>query len=289
MRLEGRYAIVTGASHGLGAAIARRFVAEGASLLLCARNEDEIGAVAERLIPSLSQGQRVLFRRTDVSIPADVEALVAAALEAFPRLDVLVNNAGVYGPMGCIEDVSWETWREALEINLMGTVCCCRAVLSHFKEQRYGKIINLSGGGATSPLPRFSAYAASKAGIVRFSETIAEEVREFGIDVNAVAPGALATRLMDQSIDAGPEAIGADFWARMKKTREDGGTPLEVPAELCAYLASAASDGLTGKLISAVWDPWRDFADHRTDLDGTDVYTLRRIIPGDRHMTWGDD
>jgi NAD(P)-dependent dehydrogenase (short-subunit alcohol dehydrogenase family) len=175
----------------------------------------------------------------------------------------------------------------AFEINVFGSVLMSRALLPHFKQQGRGKIIQLSGGGATAPLPRISAYAASKAAIVRFAETLAEEVREYHIDVNAVAPGALNTRLLDEVLESGPEAVGGAFYDRSMKQKAQGGTPLVKGAELCVFLASAASDGITGKLISAVWDPWSEFAGHRPDLDGTDIYTLRRIVPADRGKDWG--
>jgi NAD(P)-dependent dehydrogenase (short-subunit alcohol dehydrogenase family) len=150
------------------------------------------------------------------------------------------------------------------------------------RQQRYGKIIALSGGGATQPLPRLSAYAASKAALVRFTETLAEEVRGSGIDVNAVAPGALNTRLLDQVLAAGPERVGAPFFERMLRQKSDGGTPLHVGAELVAFLASADSDGITGRLLSAVWDDWRGLPAIRERLQASDVFTLRRILPTDR-------
>jgi NAD(P)-dependent dehydrogenase (short-subunit alcohol dehydrogenase family) len=158
----------------------------------------------------------------------------------------------------------------------------CRAVLPHFKARRYGKIIQLSGGGATNPLPRISAYAASKAAAVRFAETLAEEVREDHIDVNSIAPGALNTRLLDEVLAAGPEKVGQDFYARSVKQKQTGGAPLQKGAELALFLGSSASDGISGKLISALWDPWADFPRHLEVLRKTDVYTLRRIVPEDR-------
>jgi NAD(P)-dependent dehydrogenase (short-subunit alcohol dehydrogenase family) len=151
----------------------------------------------------------------------------------------------------------------------------------------HGKIIQLSGGGATSPLPMLSAYATSKAAVVRFMETLAEETRSHRIDVNCIAPGALNTRLLDQFIAAGPEQIGAEFHARAVRQKEQGGAPLGQGAALAVFLGSAASDGITGKLISAVWDPWTQLPEHREDLRRTDVYTLRRIVPQDRDLSWG--
>lgn len=287
MMLAGRTAIITGASLGLGAVIARRFVEEGASVALCARDGAALDGVVAALQSIAGPQQRVLGRPADVARTADIDALVDHAIKALGGLDVLVNNAGVYGPMGALESVAWEAWVEAIAINLHGTVYPCRAVLPHFKARGRGKIINISGGGATNPLPNISAYAASKAAVVRFTETLAEEVRGSGIDVNAVAPGALNTRLMDELVQAGPVAVGAAFHARMRQVQVEGGTPLEKGAALCAWLASPASDGITGKLISAVWDPWADLPAHRAELDGSDIYTLRRIVPKDRGKSWG--
>jgi len=164
----------------------------------------------------------------------------------------------------------------------------CRAAVPHFKAQKYGKIIQLSGGGATNPLPRISAYAASKAAIVRFAETLAEEVRDDHIDVNSIAPGPLNTRLLDEVIAAGPEKVGRDFYQRSLMQKSKGGAPLEKGTGLAVFLASSESDGITGKLLSAVWDPWDEFGGHLEELCRTDVYTLRRIVPKDRGLTWGE-
>lgn len=285
--LTGRNVLITGANQGLGLAIARASVQAGASVYLCARDKVLLDAACAEVAALASREQQVLARTADVSRPDDVAALAETALGAFGQLHVLVNNAGVYGPMGLIEDVDWQDWVRAIEINVFGSILMCRALLPHFKAHRYGKIIQLSGGGATNPLPRVSAYAASKAAIVRFAESLALEVAADGIDVNAVAPGALNTRMMAELIAAGPEKVGAQFFDRMKRIADEGGTPLEKGAALAVFLASAESDGITGKLLSAAWDPWAELPAHRKDLDGTDVYTLRRITPADRGLSWG--
>ena len=283
--LAGRAAIVTGGSHGLGLEIARTYLAAGARVLVCARDPDGLERARAEL-ESVARGS-VETAAGDVSQPDSVDAVVAHALDRFSRVDVLVNNAGVYGPKGAIEDVAWDDWAEAIRVNLFGSVLCCRAVLPHFRANGYGKIVQLSGGGATSPLPRLSAYAASKAAVVRFAETLAEEVRGTGIDVNAIAPGALNTRLLDEVLEAGPERVGDAFYERALEQQAAGGTPLDLPARLAMFLASSASDGITGKLISAPWDPWDEFPAHAEDLGETDIYTMRRIVPADRGLSWG--
>lgn len=286
--LKDRSAIITGASQGFGLAVAGAYVRAGANVMLCARDGDALERAREEIQALAGPTQRVWAQRADVSREEDVEALMKRAFAVWPRVHILVNNAGVYGPKGPIESVDWREWVRAIEINLLGSVLMCRAVLPHFKRHCYGKIVQLSGGGATNPLPRISAYAASKAAIVRFVETLAEEVRDEGIDVNAVAPGALNTRLLDEVLQAGPEKVGSAFYERSVKQKTQGGASLEHGAKLAVLLGSEASDGITGKLISAVWDPWEQLPQHRDELRATDVYTLRRIVPGDRDLHWGD-
>ncbi len=284
-----RYTLVTGASQGLGAAIARALVEVGHSVMLCARNLEDLEKIKAALDPACREGQKVEISVCDVSDPDQVDQLISKTMTLFPQLDVLVNNAGVYGPMGCLEDIDWDQWVAAININLMGTVYPCRAVLPHFKSRGHGRIINLSGGGATNPLPRISAYAASKAAVVRFTETLALEVESDGIEVNAIAPGALNTRMMTELLAAGPGLVGEDFHAKMVEVSRSGGTPLEAAAGLCAHLASVGGGHVTGRLISAVWDPWVDFAQYSDEINQTDVYTLRRITPKERGMPWGGD
>jgi len=287
--LKGKVAIITGASQGLGLEIAKQYLAAGASVAICARNKGLLEIAEGQLRSLVGAGQRVVARGADVSKIDDVEKLVGFARSEFGHIDILVNNAGVYGPKGVIEDVDWQEWARTIDINLYGSILMCRAVLPTFKARRGGKIIQLSGGGATNPLPRLSAYAVSKAAIVRFVETLAEEVREDGIDVNAIAPGALNTRLLDEVLAAGPGKVGGSFYERALRQKQSGGTPLEKGAALAVFLGSSRSNGITGKLISAAWDPWVSLPEHLDDLASSDIYTLRRIVPKDRGKKWGND
>lgn len=284
--LANKTALITGGSQGLGLAIARAYVTAGANVVLCARDEKNLREAEEELRMLAKKGQKIVAHVADVSKKKDVEKIVGVTLETFNQLHILVNNAGIYGPKSKIEEVDWDAWKEAIEINLYGSILMCRAVIPHFKVQRYGKVIQVSGGGATKPMPYFSAYAASKAAVTRFAETLAEEIKEYQIDVNAIAPGALNTRFLDEVLKAGPEKVGKAFYEQSLRQKENGGAPLEKGAKLALFLASNASDGITGKLISAIWDPWEELPSKLDDLQ-SDIYTLRRIVPKDRGMDWG--
>lgn len=273
MRLDRETVVITGAGRGIGAAIAHAFADAGANLVLLARTQAEIERVAEE---TRARGVASLALRGDVSRRPDVEQMVAAAEEMFGRIDVLVNAAGVYGPIGTLAENDMAEWARAIETNLLGTAFSMHAVLPHMIARRKGVVINFSGGGAVSPFPRFSAYASSKAAVVRLTETVAEEVKEFGIRVNAIAPGAVNTRLLDQVLAAG-ERAGTQFYAKAKEQKAKGGTPLETAAELTVFLASPTAAGVTGRLISAVWDDWKSLPERAQELGRSALFTLRRI------------
>lgn len=288
MKLKGKCAIISGASQGLGFAIAKAFIKEGADIMLCARNAESLYQAQQELTKLAGNHSKVLAKPTDISKLGQVESLITTTLAETGKVDVLVANAGIYGTKGLIEEVDWNEWSEAIDINLKGTVIQCRAVLPHFKKQRSGKIIILSGGGATKPMPYLSAYAASKAAVVRFAETLACEVNDFNIAVNTIAPGALNTRLLDEVIAAGPDKVGHTVYEQSLKQQKEGGTALSIGASLCTFLASDESHGITGKLISAVWDPWKELPRYIDELKNSDIYTLRRIVPTDRNKNFNE-
>lgn len=285
-KLSGRTAIITGANQGLGKELAKAFLDAGANLVLCARDEKLLASTLDELSAAATARQKVTGVRADIGKEDDVDKLVEIAFETHSRIDVLVNNAGIYGPKGCLEEIDWQEWKRTIEINLYGPALLCRKLIPHFKQHKYGKIVNLSGGGATAPLPRLSAYAVSKAGIVRLTETLAQECVGFNIDINAVAPGPLNTRLLDEILVAGPEKVGKEFYARSLKQKDEGGASMEKAAALSVFLASSESDGISGRLLSAVWDPWHSLPKFSEKLRTSEIYTLRRIVPADRGENW---
>ncbi|MBV8571529.1 MAG: SDR family oxidoreductase [Acidobacteriaceae bacterium] len=284
--LNGRGILVTGGSLGIGQAVALACIKAGAHVAICARNPGDLEAAKSALQDSASKHQRVLAKPVDVSLPAAVSALIEwLREEAFP-LTGLVNAAGILGPAGALDEVSIDQWIATIQVNLIGTMLLCRAVLPLFRRQGYGKIVNFSGGGATSPRPRFSAYAASKTAIVRLTENLAKEEEENGVRVNAIAPGAVNTRMLDEVLNAGAAHVGESAYQDALRQQQSGGAPAARAADLCIMLLGPASDAITGRLLSAVWDPWPSLAAHAQDLMTTDIYTLRRIVPTDRGLSW---
>lgn len=274
MKLSGKVAVVTGAGRGIGKAIALAFAREGADLTVVSRTITEVEQTAEE-VRGLSR--RALALKVDVSDEGDVKHMVEETLSTFGKIDILVNNAGILGPIGPLHENDVEAWIETVRVNLIGTFLCCRAVLTVMIKQGWGKIINLSGGGAAYPKPYFSAYACSKAAVVRLTETLAEEVKSYNIQVNAIAPGAVKTSMIEQIIKAGEKA-GSTALMDAKRVLEGGGAGFELVTSLAVFLASEESDGLTGRLISAVWDDWRSLSGDGIKLVmERGYYTLRRI------------
>ena len=286
--LQHKTAIITGASQGLGAHIAHRFIAAGANVMLCARDSKALQSLTDELRAKAIPEQKIAFHACDITHEASPLELVAATIKQLGGMHVLVNNAGIWGPKGEVEENDWSEWVYTVQINLLASVMMCREVLPAMKQQGYGKIIQLSGGGATKPMPRTSAYAATKAAVVRFAETLAEEVRGSGITVNSIAPGAMNTRMLNEMLAAGPEKLGEAHYANLLKQQQSGGDSPEDAADLAVFLASAAGDNITAKLISAKWDNWRDFPAYSDELNKSDVFTLRRIAGRERDMSWGD-
>ena len=165
------------------------------------------------------------------------------------KVDILINNAAILGPKGPTETLNWNEWRQTLEVNLIGSIYMINKIIPHFKKNKYGKILQLSGGGATSPFPFFCPYSVSKTGIVRFIENISIELKDYNIFANF----------------------------KTKKIIKKGGTDINKVLNLIEFLAHKNSDRITGKLLSAVWDNLEIFCKNKKKLNNSDFGTLRRI------------
>lgn len=281
--LIGKLALVTGASRGLGEAISRQLWDVGASLALLARD----GKALEELAADLPDrpDQTVGLFPCDIGDIASLEAAHAGVVAQMGDVDILVNNAAIQGPLGPLETLDFSAWKAVFDVDLFAVVRLCQLVIPAMRRKGRGKIISISGGGATGPRPDVTAYACAKTALVRLGETLAEELKGTGIDVNSIAPGAMNTRMLEETLAAGPAGIRREYQQAMER-KQKGGVPPEKAAEPVVFFASAESDGITGRLISAVWDKWKELPTHRDELAKSDVYTLRRIVEKDRGFDW---
>jgi len=254
--------------------------------LLVARSEEALLELQIELAAKAQNGQQAHVVVADLETLDAVPAIMNQTRQVWDKVDVLVNNAAILGPIGKVWENDWAAWQKTIRVNLLTPVELCRACASWMITRRQGKIINLSGGGATGPRPNFSAYATAKVGLVRFSEILAHEIGAMNVQVNCVAPGPMNTEMLQAVLRAGPEKAGATEYAQALKWVEGGGASPERAADLCVFLASPDSDHITGKLISAVWDSWESLLEHCDELADSDIYTLRRIVPRDRGLDW---
>ena len=273
MKLREKIALITGGSRGIGKAVAQLFSQNGAALMLSARSTDELRKTKAEL---QKEGGNVEVFSADVSRRKDVNALVKKTIDTFGKIDVLVNAAGVYGAIGPVMGVDFEKWKGTFEINLFGAFYVIQEILTIFIRNGSWKIVNFSGGG-DGPLPSFSAYNTSKAAVVRFTESLAEEIKGYGIAVNVIAPGPVNTRILEDALNAGEELVGKELYAKFLKQKEEGGVSPRKAAEICVFLASNDSNGLSGKFLSAVWDDWKEWDEKKIkEIMATDRFTLRR-------------
>lgn len=279
MRLRGRVALITGGSGGVGTIIARALAAEGASLMLLGRSEERLQARAAALC---DVGCKADWLQADVEDPEAMQAAVNATISTHGPLDILVNCAGRYGPFGPIYSVDPEAWAANIRTNLIGTFnAIWAAVPTMIEAGRGGTVINISGGGSSKGRPTFSAYASSKTGVVRLTESIAEELRPYGIHVYVIAPGGVYTGIIDELLQSAATIAPGDV-AEAERIKATGGTSPERIGELAAFLASGAGRALTGRFISAAWDDWEAMVRANNAGELNEFYTLRRLVPSSR-------
>ena len=288
MKLKNKNVLITGGNKGLGFEICKGFLKEGANIIFCGRSMHNLQEAFLKLKKFKTPEQQIYLKKIDISKEDQCDELLNFYFNSFDGIDVLVNNAGVIGPKGKFDQINWNEWKYAIEVNLYGSIYLIYKFLPFLKKNNSGSIIQLSGGGATSPFPYISAYAASKCGIVRFIESLAIELRDYNIKANCIAPGPLNTSMLDEYLEAGAKNIGLDFYKKVKLQKERGGAPIEKAVNLAIYLACEESPFITGKLISALWDDWENIDLFLQELSNSDVYTLRRIIAKDRNFNWGD-
>ncbi|HEY5988453.1 MAG TPA: SDR family oxidoreductase [Streptosporangiaceae bacterium] len=268
VRLDGQVALVTGAGRGVGRAIALALSDVGAAVAVCARSEDQLAGVAAEI--SDRRG-RALAIRCDLTRRQEVEGMIAAIDAAMGPVDLLVNNAGQFGPVGPLAATDPDDWWQVLEVNLRGPVYCARAVLPGMLARGHGRIVNVSTSAGFTAIPMLSAYAVSKTALYRLSENLAAETRGHGVTVFAISPGLVRTAMSQAALSCGEPTI--EQWFRDAFARDEE-VPDEVPATLVVFLASGAADVLSGRIIR-VSDDVAQMVARAAEIQERELYVLR--------------
>lgn len=267
--IKGKGVLVTGAGRGIGKRLAIGFATAGAYVGLLARSKAELDLAHLEIQHG---GGTALRIRANVCDAEEMTAAVDRMRVNYGGVHILVCAAAIQGPIGPLVENPAKLWVDTIQTNLIGVMNACRAVLPSMIERRSGKIIALSGGGAAAVRPNFSAYASSKAALVRFVETIAEEVRDHNVQINCMSPGGTYTNMTDEILCAGEQA----GWKEIddaRHVRATGGVLPEKQIELALFLASEESNHVSGKMLH-VRDDWRKLKSRSVPPE---LYTLRRV------------
>jgi len=276
--------LITGASRGLGKLLAIFYAKLDFDLILVASDLAALKSVANEI--QLVDGQKLLLVKSDFSIEAFEIDMFNEISDFCDSIDLLINNAAIQGPIGPFSDLTFKDWERVFKVNFLAPAAICHRTIRHMMNGG-GTIINLSGGGGAGLRPNFSAYGASKAALIRFSETIAAELAHKNINVNTIAPGVMPTDMLQEVLESPDNVAGVqEKSSAMEAFRVD--FDMTDIGDLCLFLSSEKARKITGKLISVKWDNWEAWSDNIEALTNSDLYTLRRIVGRDRGISWGD-
>ena len=264
--------LITGGTSGIGLEIIRKLADQNVNILTCARSK-------KKLVQIKKEFKEIKIFKCDISKESNVKKLFDFSKKNFKSIDIIINTAGIYGEIEKIENSNFKIWKKAIEVNFFGTYLICKYFIPLLKASKIKKIINFSGGGAFNSFPNYSAYASSKAALVRFSETLASELKKEKIAVNCIAPGFVTTPLHEATIAAGVGKAGKEFLNFTKQKLKKGSVPIELPVKCVEFLISSKSKNLTGKTISASFDKWhsKKFQTEISNYNKTDIFTMRRV------------
>ncbi len=271
--LSNKTAIVTGGARGIGFVIAKELVDQGAKVVVCSRTKFDL----DKALKLLNTKEEVAYGKIcDVSSLRDCKELIAFAKRKLHKIDILVNNAGIYGPIDSFERININDFKKTIDINLLGMVYCSYFVIPIMEKNGSGKIINVCGAGVGGgTLPKFTAYFTSKFAVAGFTEVLSDELKEKNIQVNAISPGPVNTHLNKYLIEQGPKKSGEEIYKNAIRQQKEGGASPELAAKLVAYLVSPEANHITGRLLSAKWNPSENLKDI-TEF-GSNLYKLRKI------------
>lgn len=274
MSIEGKLVIITGGGRGIGRTIAATCKKAGALVVVAARTDQDLDETLKEL--KSINNLPCLTAKCDVTKTEDLKKLFTLSTEKFGPIYGLICAAGIYGPIGSFVECNFSDWESAIDINLKGTAKTIHTAYPFMTDKSGGRIVLFSGGGQGA-MANFSSYVTSKGAIWRLTETLASELATKNIYVNAIAPGAVNTKLLDDLLSAGPDKVGSEFYQKSIAQKENGGQSPQKAAELCLYLLSEQSTGLFGKTLSAIWDPYTQFS-NLASLSKSEIYTVRRVV-----------
>lgn len=275
--LKGKTILITGGSRGIGLTIAEACAKNGGNVVITARNEKEIEKACEHL-KSHGPG-KILGIKSDASSAQQTQSLMESVQDEFGKLYSVVAAAGIYGDIGPFAKCEFKNWIQAIDVNLIGTARTLHAAYPLLKKEKNARVILFSGGGQ-GPIANFTSYVTSKGGVWRFTESLGHEWAPDGIFVNAIAPGAINTKFLDELLEAGPDKVGAALYKKSMEQKESGGHSPIKAANLALYLLSEKSLGLYGKTLSALWDDYENL-EKLEALSQSDLFCMRRVVSAD--------
>lgn len=273
--LKDKLAIITGGGRGIGRAIAERFAKEECNLVLVSRTYSELEETANSIKNKFPVAVDIF--EADISKESEILAVVHNAHKEFGEISILINNAGIIGPIGEVSDIDGKEFMNTLNVNVGGTFLFTKAVVPYMKEQKKGCIINLSGGGALKEFPYYDAYSASKSAIVRLTENFALELEKFNINVSAISPGPINTKMFYDQLEINKDSLGEVNWKTLLDQEASGGRSPDNACELALFLVSQEGKLFNGRVISAIWDNWEEISNSKRIKH--DDFKMRRIVP----------
>jgi short-subunit dehydrogenase len=265
--------LLTGASSGIGKELVKNFSKKDFNLIVCARSRSELKKLKKIK-------ETIKYFKCDVSKESDVLKLKKFVSKYFEKVDVIINAAGIYGAIGRFDNLNFSNWKKAIEVNFFGTVLICKYFMNLLLKSKIKKIINFAGGGAFNAFPNFSAYACSKAAVVRFTENLAVEFKNQGVVANCVAPGFNITPMQNDVLKAGKKKSGKKFYNFVKKeVSKKKNYKIVTPINCINFLINNKLKKISGKTISANFDNWSSkiFKKIINNKKNSELFLMRRI------------
>ena len=276
--------LISGATGYLGSRIAKHFARNGHTLLLCGRNNAELLSLKKDLL-EFQPTIQVEIEQLDLSDRSSWESAANRFIKFSPG--VYFNCAGIQGTIDSINNLDISDYENVMSVNLYSGIYFTAQLANSLSSESTLRIIHFSGGGATSSRPFFAPYSLSKSSLVRFVENFAAEISQQRIFINAVAPGVLPSKMQSEITNQLKLAGTKDFKTASDSLNKSDQSHTKL-LDLCEFLTSSRSDGISGKLISAEWDAWENWPSHLEEIQNSELYTLRRVTARDKGFDWGD-